>query len=145
MSYMHKLIITAHPNPKAFTHRIADIFVEAAHKYGHQTRLLNLYDASNKQEYLQLDEQNQCQDDPMRKHMHDYITRADEIIFVYPMRWYDAPAILKNRFDVNMTSAFAYKYKKGSLIPHRLLKGKIARVFITTGSPKRLRYTPAGR
>lgn len=41
---------------------------------------------------------------------------------------------MKNFFDVNFTSGFAYKYS-GGLIPIKLLTGKRARVFVTAGGP----------
>lgn len=78
-----------------------------------------------------LDQTNKAVLDPVALRMQEDILWADEIVFVYPMRRYDCPAILKNRFDVNFASQFAYRYKTGSLLPHQLLKGKTARIFVT--------------
>ncbi len=45
--------------------------------------------------------------------------------------------ILKNWFDVNMSSGFAYRYRKNSMIPHQYLRGKTARFFVTAGATRR--------
>lgn len=140
---MKKLVITAHPNPKGFTHRIAQRFIEVSKKKGHEVLLMNLYDDQRKQDYLMMDENNKPVDDEKRNLIQEKIHRANELVFVFPLRWFDAPAILKNRFDMNMTSKFAYIYKKGwlGLLPYRLLKGKSVRVFFTAGSPNRVLWT----
>lgn len=141
---MRKLLITAHPNPNGFTHKIAKTFSTVSESCGHEIRVINLYDSDLRQDFLVLDAKNKPIDDPYISYMQEQITWAEEIIFVYPVWWYDAPAILKNWFDVNLTSGFAYKYKDNWLLPHQFLKGKKARFFVTTGSPTWLWYTPVG-
>lgn len=50
------------------------------------------------------------------------ISRADKILFIYPVWWWDRPAILKGWFDRVLTSGFAFKMtEKG---PTGLLAGK---------------------
>jgi len=56
------------------------------------------------QSYLRLDDHNKPIVDPKISWMQEQITWADELVFVYPIWWYDAPAILKNWFDVNMSA-----------------------------------------
>lgn len=119
---MKKLIITAHPNPEGFTHKIARRFIAAAQKAGHECFLMNLYDAERTQDYLMLDHMNKAIPDNKRELIQQKITRADEIVFIFPLWNFDAPAILKNWVDVNFSSGFAYRYKPGSLLPHRFLK-----------------------
>ena len=100
---MNKLIITAHPNPKGFTHSIANEYKKNS-ETEHQVKIIDLYQEERKQDFLTLTEENKATEDPLRSLMQEQIKRADEIVFVFPMWRYDAPAILKNRFDVNMTS-----------------------------------------
>ena len=140
---MKKLVITAHPNPQGFTHKIAQRFIEVSEKWGHEILLMNLYDEQWKQDYLMMDENNKPVEDKKRDLIQEKIHRTDELVFVFPLRWFDAPAILKNWFDMNMTSKFAYIYKKWwlGLLPYRLLKGKSVRVFFTAGSPNRVLWT----
>lgn len=129
---MRKLIVVAHPNPHGFTHRIAKKFVHTSQEVGHDVRVIDLYDPKYKQAYLQLDDNNKEVPDDKVAWIQEQISWADQLVFMYPVWWYDAPAILKNWFDVNMSSGFAYRYRKNSLIPHQYLRGKTARFFVTT-------------
>ncbi len=61
------------------------------------------------------------------------IKSSDMLIFVYPVWWGAMPAMLKGFFDRVLTSGFAFKYE--GKIPKKLLKGKRALVFFTTGGP----------
>lgn len=142
---MKKLIVVAHPNSHGFAHRIAETFVRVSESCGHSVRMINLYDSQYLQWYLQLDDHNKQIADDKVTWMQEQISRADQLVFVYPIWWYDAPAILKNWFDVNMSSGFAYRYRKNSLIPYQYLRGKTARFFVTAGAPLWLWYTPIGR
>jgi NAD(P)H dehydrogenase (quinone) len=108
---MRKLLITAHPNPNGFTHKIANTFFAVSEDCGHEVRIINLYDSDLRQDFLILDAKNKPTNDPHISYMQEQITWAEELIFIYPVWWYDAPAILKNWFDVNLASGFAYKYK----------------------------------
>lgn len=66
--------------------------------------MINLYDPSMMQDFLKLDEKNRSILDERSNYMQEQISWADQMVFVYPVRRYDAPAILKNWFDVNMSS-----------------------------------------
>lgn len=137
---MNKLIITAHPNPNGFTHHIGARFSEVARKNHHHIKTIDLYQ-DVQQGFLQLNESNRpIQDDKqeqLQKNIQDQISWADELVFVFPLRWMDCPAIMKNFLDINLSHGFAFKYRSGKLQPEKLLKGKHARVFITAGGPNR--------
>ncbi|MBT5021517.1 NAD(P)H-dependent oxidoreductase [Candidatus Woesearchaeota archaeon] len=62
------------------------------------------------------------------------ISKADKIIFIYPVWWGSMPSILKGFFERIFVSGFAFKFSKKG-IPVKLLAGKRALVFMTTGSP----------
>lgn len=142
---MRKLVLIAHPNLHGFAHRIAERFVSASEEVAHTVRIIDLYDAKHSQWYLQLDDHNKQITNAKVSWMQEQISWAEQLVFIYPIWWYDAPAILKNWFDVNMSSGFAYRYKKNSLVPHQYLRGKTARFFVTAGAPSWLWYTPIGR
>lgn len=118
---------------------MAQEFHKSAKDAGHEVQLLDLYSAERKQDYLQLSDTNQFLDDPKRHEIQHLIRRADEIEFFFPVWWFDAPAILKNFLDTNMTSGFAYKHT-GGFMPTKLLQDKKARLFITAGAPRRAFY-----
>ncbi len=138
---MNKLIIVAHPHPQGFSHRIADTYQRISIDQWHDVKVINLYDPERKQDYMMVDAHNKTLPDDKQQKIQSLITRANELVFCFPLRRFDCPAIMKNFLDVNMSSGFAFRYKKWSLTPHKLLQGKTARVFLTAGSPNRVLWT----
>jgi len=129
------LIIVAHPNKQSFSHKIADQIISYYTSKWIPFHLLDLYD--HPQWFLKLSETNRPLEDNAIDRMQTLIKDADELIFCFPLRRFDCPAILKNRMEVNLTSGFAYRYRHGKILPEKLLKGKTARVFITAWWPTR--------
>lgn len=124
------LIVTAHPSPKGFTHKIAEAYKTASEEMGHTVELLDLYKTDLKQDFLTfVDPHDIGNPNTVRDIMKKKISDANELIFVHPMWWVSPPAILKNWLDNNLAGGFAFKYVNGS--PVGLLKGRTARVFIT--------------
>lgn len=132
---MKTLIITSHPSSKGFTHRIAKTFAESGKSVGKKVEVIDLYKTDLKQDFLRFEDAGNFPPDNSREIWQKKIGEADELVIVFPLWWFDSPAILKNWFDNNFTSGFAYKMQKSG-IPLRLLKGKIARVFITADGLK---------
>jgi NAD(P)H dehydrogenase (quinone) len=60
---------------------------------------------------------------------------ADMLMFIYPIWWYEQPAILKGWIDRVMSHGFAYRMTETGMI-EGLLKGKKAIVFTTSGADK---------
>ena len=71
----------------------------------------------------------------------DKMTKADEIVFVFPYWWGSMPAILKNFLDWNLSKGFAFTYENSR--PKGLLTGKSVKIFTTTGAPSFI-YTLTG-
>lgn len=138
---MKSLLIIAHPNKFSFSHVLSQDYKETKEKLWHEVRVIDLYESERKQDYLQLNETNRYLDDPLREKHQAQITRADEIVFFFPLRWFSCPAILQNWFDVNYTTWFAFKYISGKTLPKKLLTGKSVRVVVTAGWPQWLYYT----
>ena len=60
------------------------------------------------------------------------ISKASKLIFIYPMWWYNMPAILKGFMDRVFVARYAFKYENGK--PIGLLKNE-AVIFVTSGGP----------
>jgi len=138
---MNSLIIIAHPNKKSFSHILAEDYKITKEKHWNNVRIVDLYEPERKQDYLQLNETNRYLDDPLREQHQEQITRADEIVFFFPLWWFNSPAILQNWFDVNYTAGFAYKYISGKTMPEKLLTNKSVRIVVTAGWPQWLYYS----
>jgi NAD(P)H dehydrogenase (quinone) len=128
---MNILIITAHPSTKGFSHRIANSYAQKAIEKGHQVEVTDLYH-SPRQDFLIFEDKHDERVDQikLREQYQAKITWADELVFVHPMWWGSMPAIMKNWIDVNFSGGFSHSYKDGK--PFGLLKGKQAKVFITS-------------
>ncbi|MEW6035487.1 MAG: NAD(P)H-dependent oxidoreductase [Candidatus Micrarchaeota archaeon] len=77
--------------------------------------------------------------DPLAEKYQKLMSGAKRLIFIYPVWWYNAPAIMKGFIDKVFTQGFAYSFKsdpvKGFYI-EQLLKGKEAIVINTYGGVK---------
>ena len=135
---MNVLIVTAHPASWGFTHEIARVYKKESEKLGKEVFVLNLYDPEYAQPFLRFEDMKRDMViTDTHKRIQEKIAWADELVFVFPVWWVGAPAILKNMFDQNLTPKFAYKYQQNGSVD-RLLKGKSARVFATADGPRHM-------
>ena len=132
---MHTLIVTAHPSSKGLTHSIAKTYKETKEAAGHTAKIIDLYSAEWKQDYLAFEDMREIAADPIRDASQAEITKADEIVLVFPMWWMGVPAVMKNWFDHTFSSGFAFQFDKTGK-NHKLLTGKTGRIFITAGGPQ---------
>jgi len=51
-------------------------------------------------------------EDKVKDKLQKKMSKADEYIFIFPVWWGGMPAILKNFFDTNLSSGFAFEYEK---------------------------------
>ena len=131
---MKRLIITAHPSSTWFTHKIAKSYKEGAESIWDKAEIVNLYDKKYYQDFLAFEDIKNIKEDIVRDTIQEKISKSDELIFVFPIWWWWFPAILKNFFDVNLSSWFAFKYLKWWKV-EKLLSGKKAKVFATCDAP----------
>ena len=131
---MKRLIIFSHPSKNSFNFSITKKIIEISQKNNIEIDFLDLYEKP--QNFLRYENQKNIDFEPQRENIQKRISEADELIFVYPIWWNDVPAILKNFFDQNFSSWFAFKYIDWK--PKWLLEWKSARVFCTAAGNKDL-------
>ena len=129
---MKTLIFTAHP-AGGFTEKIAKQYLGTKQTQDINAEIINLYDAEWKLDYLTFSE---TPENSVVKKIQQKISEADELVFVFPLWWGEAPAIMKNMIDNVFASGFAFEFEKGKSIPKKLLSEKTAKVFITCDAPK---------
>ncbi len=131
---MHSLIITAHPSPLGFTHSIAETFLNTRKAKGHSGEIMNLYAEQWKNDFLVFrDQQELSARGKELSVVQQMIKTADELVFIFPIWWYDVPAILKNFLDSNFAAGFAFEFTPKGI--KGLLTGKTVRFFSTSGAP----------
>ena len=108
MKSKRMLVILGHPSNDSFCGAVSERYVEAATQAGLEPDLIN------------------AQND---------ITWAEHLTLVYPIWWGGIPALLKGFFDRVFLPGFAFKYRKGSPFPDKLLKGRTAHLLVTMDTP----------
>ncbi len=127
------LIIVAHPKEDGFSFAMAQKYKELSLSKGDQVEILDLYRCEHKQPFYTFDDQHASVVTDEMHFYHEKISKADEIVFVFPYWWGSMPAILKNFIDWNLSKGFAFEYVNSR--PKGLLTDKSAKIFTTTGAP----------
>jgi NAD(P)H dehydrogenase (quinone) len=133
---MKYLIIYAHPNPKSFNHAILETISGELKKRKKDFKVRDLYKIgfnpvlSTKD--LSAIEQGAVPKDIKKE--QNYISKADTLIFIFPIWWSSMPAMLKGYIDRVFSLKFAYDITEDGVIG--LLKGKKAFLISTTGASK---------
>jgi NAD(P)H dehydrogenase (quinone) len=130
------LIIYAHPNPESFNAGVKNTVVKTLESANVSFSVIDLY-AENYNPVLSIEEVKGKTTDESKKYQRQ-ISEATDIVFVFPVWWFRAPAILEGFLDKVFVPGFAYRFKQlfgkyGMPIP--LLKEKNVLAIITHGAP----------
>jgi NAD(P)H dehydrogenase (quinone) len=130
---MKNLIIYAHPNPASLNHFFKQTVLESLEKYGQEVVVRDLnaihFNPVLSLEDMQGQRMGKIADDV--KTEQDFITWADQIIFIYPIWWTGMPSIMKGYIDRVCSYGFAYRYDQG--VQKGLLTGKSAIIINSHG------------
>lgn len=130
------VIIDGHPDNagKRFVHALADCYDKGARSAGHEVARIVI--STLDFPILRSNEDFQQGEPPaVIRECQKTIAWADHLVILYPL-WLGAmPAILKSFFEQLLRPGFAFAPAKGKGLPHKLLKGKSARVIVTMGMP----------
>ena len=127
-------IIYGHPDSESYCQQLADAYVEGALAQGAEIRKLEL----SKMDFvpvLKFGYKRRMEEEPDLVWAKQSILWADHLVFVYPVWWGTMPSLLKGFIDRVFTPGYAFKYIKGSYFNEKLLKGKSARVIVTSDTP----------
>lgn len=113
-------VVYAHPYEKSFNHAILDTVIEIIEAKGGEVDVLDLYaDGFNpvyRPEELALFSRGEYLD-PLIRRYHDSLRDASRVVFIFPVWWNEAPAIVKGFFDKVMLPGFGYKIEDGAMKP----------------------------
>jgi len=132
---MKVAIIYGHPLSESLCQSLGDQYAAGALDQGAQVRKIEL----SKMEFnavLNFGYKKRMVEEPDLVWAKESIVWADHLVFVYPLWWGGMPSLLKGFVDRVFTPGFAFKYIEGSYFNEKLLKGKSARVIVTSDSPK---------
>jgi len=129
------LIINGHPNASSFNHGLQRAFEEGARASGNIQ--LDAIDVGSLQFNPNLSKgySSGVVMEPDLLAAQQKIREADHIVWIYPQWWGMMPAILKGFIDRVFVPGFAFKYRPGSNLWDKLLKGKTTEIICTIDYP----------
>jgi NAD(P)H dehydrogenase (quinone) len=134
---MKALVVFAHPSHESFNFALLQSFLQGLKKAGHEADVIDLYKDGFDPVLTKTVHGGELSQQALA--YQERIRKADRLVFVFPIFWYRAPAILEGFFDQVFSSGFAFKYKPSFLgiIPRidGLLPVKKAVVMETYGGP----------
>jgi len=134
---MKVLIVFTHPNANSFNHALLENIQSGLEQSGHEVVVKDLY----KETFDPILSAPELADlhkgviPPRIAKEQEQLLWADSLVFIYPLWWFDRPAILKGWFDVVLTNGLAFEYSSEGV--KGLLKHKKAEVIITAGGSKK--------
>ena len=144
---MKTLIIYAHPNTDGHCPRILKEVESVLKERKKDYEILDLY-AMNYDAVMHESEHYTSggrEVSQLNKGIQAKISAADRLIFIYPVWWSMMPAVMKGFFDKVFTPGFAFRFRTMPIFsrifggyPVKMLKGKKAAVFLTTGTHRLL-------
>ena len=129
------LVINGHPDKESFCNGIVETYIKGIKKSHHSYEQLTLEEL-NFNPNLKYGYRKRTELEPDLKDAQNKIKRADHIIWVFPIWWSGFPAIMKGFIDRVFLPGFAYEYLPNKTYPKKLLKGKSARIIVTSDTPK---------
>jgi len=128
------LIIYGHPVRDTFSDDLAGEYLRGAKVGRAEIRQINLNDLEFN---LNLSGGYRIQSKPEEdiSRAQEDIVWCDHMVFIYPNWWATFPAMVKGFIDRTFLPGFAFRYRKGSSRPERLLRGKTARIIVTMDNP----------
>ncbi|MCB0405311.1 MAG: NAD(P)H-dependent oxidoreductase [Bdellovibrionales bacterium] len=128
------LVIDANPNAESLCRALADSYVDGATRAGFDVQRLSLrelkFDLNLRHGYHEIQEL-----EPDLSKSQELIRWCEHLVLIYPMWWGSLPALLKGFLDRCWLPGFAFKYHENDPFWDRLLKGRSARMIVTSDAP----------
>ncbi len=133
---MKYLVIYTHPNPKSFNHAILETVIEELDHAGAEYEIRDLCAESFDPLLVNSDLEAlqtgiTSEDIALEQKM---ISEADMLILIFPVWWFNMPAILKGYMDRVFSEGFAFEITEKGV--SGLLGGRRAAIFNTTGGTR---------
>ena len=129
------LILNGHPSKESFNYALANAYSKGSTDKNYQTELLHLADL-NFNPILENGFSKPMNLEEDLKTAFEKIKQADHLVWVFPLWWGGFPAHMKGFIDRAFLPGMAFKYHKNKNFPEQLLKGKTARIIMTSDTPK---------
>ncbi|WP_062059798.1 NAD(P)H-dependent oxidoreductase [Aquimarina longa] len=133
------LIINGNPNKNSFNYALSEAYKAGAYATECAISQINIADLQFNPN-LQYGYTQRMELEPDLVDTIEKIKKADHIVWVFPVWWFGLPALMKGFIDRTFLPGITYQPIEGKALPEKLLKGKTARVIITSDTPKWYNY-----
>lgn len=128
------LIINGHPDKESFNFALSEAYKKGAIKSNAEIKEINIREL-NFNPNLQFGYRKRTELEPDLLDAQDKLKWADHLVWVYPVWWASAPAIMKGFLDRVLLPGFAFSKRENSLLWNKHLTGKTARIICTLDQP----------
>jgi putative NADPH-quinone reductase len=129
------LIINGHPDKQSYNYALSEAYEAGAKKTTAIITTINISDLDFNPN-LEFGYRERTALEPDLIDAMDKIKKADHIVWFFPLWWAGLPALMKGFIDRTFLPGITYDFMEGKSTPIGLLKGKTARMIITTDTPK---------
>ena len=129
------LIINGHPDKQSYNYALSEAYKNGANKTNAIIDTINISDLDFNPN-LRFGYRQRTELEPDLKDAINKIKKANHIVWVFPMWWYGYPALMKGFIDRTFLPGITFEPIEGKASPKKLLKGKTARIIITSDTPK---------
>lgn len=128
------LIINGHPDKESFNHALSKAYLDGSVNTNANVITLNIADLEFNPS-LQFGYRQRTDLEPDLLNAIEMIKKANHIVWIFPMWWYGSPALLKGFIDRTFLPGITFEPVPGKPFPIQLMKGKSARIIITSDTP----------
>lgn len=129
------LVINGHPDKKSYNYALSKSYLKGAENTGAILNQINIAELDFNPN-LSFGYRKRTELEPDLLMAIEKIKKADHIVWIFPMWWFGYPAQMKGFIDRTFLPGITYQPIDGKPFPKKLLKGKTARLIITSDTPR---------
>lgn len=128
------LVINGHPDAESYNAALSRAYTEGARFTQAEVEVININELSFDPN-LRFGYRQRTELEPDLLRAQEQISRANHLVWIYPVWWGSVPATMKGFIDRVFLPGFAFKKRDGSPWWDKYLKGKTARLICTLDQP----------